>query len=44
VQFAAAVLDRLGLVSPSALDAYEGVFHHGDPSAYPRLIEAIAAV
>ncbi len=42
VQFAAAVLGRLGLLSPPALDAYEGVFHHGDPAAFPALIEATA--
>jgi putative intracellular protease/amidase len=43
VQFAAAVLGRLGLISPPALDAYEGVFHQGDPSAYPRLMQAVAS-
>jgi putative intracellular protease/amidase len=42
VQFAAAVLGRLGLASPPALAAYEGVFHRGDPAAYPVLIQATA--
>jgi putative intracellular protease/amidase len=42
VQFAAAVLGRLGLASPAALEAYEGVFHHADPSAFPALMQATA--
>ena len=40
VQFAAAVLARLGLASASKLEAYEAVFHRGDGSAYPALMAA----
>ena len=42
VQFARATLERLGLASTETLDAYEGVFHRGDPSAYPALMRAAA--
>ena len=38
VQFARATLQRLGLASESRLDAYEGVFHRADPSAFPALM------
>jgi putative intracellular protease/amidase len=38
VQFARAVLQRLGLASEAKLDAYEGVFHRADPAAYPVLV------
>ncbi len=38
VQFARATLQRLGLASDEKLDAYEGVFHRADPSAYPVLV------
>jgi putative intracellular protease/amidase len=38
VQFARAVLQRLGLASDAKLDAYEGVFHRADPAAYPVLV------
>jgi putative intracellular protease/amidase len=38
VQFARATLQRLGLASDTKLDAYEGVFHRGDPAAYPVLV------
>jgi putative intracellular protease/amidase len=43
VQFARAVLERLGLASESTLDAYEDLFHGGDPDAFPRLMAAAAA-
>jgi putative intracellular protease/amidase len=38
VQFARAVLDRLGLASESRLEAYEAVFHRGDAAAFPALM------
>jgi hypothetical protein len=37
VQFARATLDRLGLASPTLLEAYEGVFPRGDPEAFATL-------
>jgi putative intracellular protease/amidase len=40
VQFARATLDCLGLASESTLEAYEGVFHRGDPAAYGVLMQA----
>jgi putative intracellular protease/amidase len=40
VQFACATLERLGLASARTLDAYEGVFHRGDPAAFPALMAA----
>jgi hypothetical protein len=40
VQFARATLGRLGLASPEVPDAYEGVFHHADPAAFPLLMQA----
>jgi putative intracellular protease/amidase len=40
VQFARAVLERLGLASPTTLDAYEAVFHRGDPAGFPVLMQA----
>jgi putative intracellular protease/amidase len=43
VQFARATLERLGLASTETLAAYEGVFHAGDPSAYPALMQAAGA-
>ena len=43
VQFARMTLQRLGLASPEVLDAYETVFHRGDPSGYPVLMQASAA-
>ena len=43
VQFARAVLGRLGLASPETLDAYEDVFYRGDPAAFPALMQAQAA-
>jgi putative intracellular protease/amidase len=43
VQFARATLGRLGLASPAVLDAYEGVFHRGDPAAFATLMEAETA-
>lgn len=42
VHFARATLGRLGLMSEPALDAYEGVFHRGDPAAFPVLMAATA--
>jgi putative intracellular protease/amidase len=40
VQFARAVLDRLGLASDRTLEAYEAVFHRGDPAGFPVLMQA----
>jgi putative intracellular protease/amidase len=40
VQFARAALAALGLASDETLDAYERVFHGGDPSAFPVLMTA----
>lgn len=40
VQFACAVLRRLGLASEDVLQAYEGVFHQADPAAFPALMAA----
>jgi putative intracellular protease/amidase len=40
VQFARAVLERLGLASARTLEAYEGVFHRGDPAAFDALMRA----
>jgi putative intracellular protease/amidase len=42
VQFARAALGRLGLAPERTLDAYEAVFHAGDPSAFPVLMQAAA--
>lgn len=39
VQFASATLRRLGLASDRTLEAYEGVFHRADATAYPALME-----
>lgn len=38
VQFARAVLARLGLADERKLEAYEGVFHRADPAAYATLV------
>jgi putative intracellular protease/amidase len=43
VQFARATLWRLGLASEPTLEAYEGVFHRGDPDAFPVLMQAQSA-
>lgn len=40
VQFACATLRRLGLASDRTLEAYEGVFHRADATAYPALMDA----
>jgi putative intracellular protease/amidase len=40
VQFARATLGRLGLASEQTLEAYETVFHRGDPSGFPILMQA----
>lgn len=40
VQFSRATLSRLGLASERTLEAYEAVFHRGDPSGYPTLMQA----
>ena len=42
VQFARATLARLGLASDRTLEAYEAVFHRGDPAGYPVLMQAAA--
>ena len=38
VQFARATLGLLGLMSEDKLEAYEAIFHRGDPSAYGVLM------
>jgi putative intracellular protease/amidase len=40
VQFACATLRRLGLMSEPTLQAYEGLFHRGDATAFPVLMQA----
>jgi putative intracellular protease/amidase len=40
VQFARATLARLGLASDETLEAYEAVFHRGDPAGFPVLMRA----
>ena len=40
VQFAAATLARLGLFDEHTREAYVGVFHRADPSAFPALMQA----
>jgi putative intracellular protease/amidase len=40
VQFSRATLAMLGLASEETLEAYEAVFHRGDPSGYPVLAQA----
>lgn len=40
VQFATATLSALGLLTEPVREAYEGVFHRADPSAYPALMQA----
>lgn len=40
VQFARAVLGRLGVASDKTLDAYEAVFHGADFTAFPTLMQA----
>jgi putative intracellular protease/amidase len=40
VQFARTTLGHLGLADETTLDAYERVFHDGDASAYPVLMQA----
>jgi putative intracellular protease/amidase len=42
VQFARATLEVLDLMTPQALDAYEGVFHRGDAASFPVLMQAAA--
>jgi putative intracellular protease/amidase len=44
VQFARATLGRLGLASERTLDAYERLFHGGDTSAFPVLMQASTPV
>lgn len=43
VQFATATLEMLGLVDRSTVDAYEGVFHRSDATAFPALMQAAGA-
>src|SRR5512133_2716153 len=40
VQFARATLGRLGVASEQTLEAYEALFHRGDPTAFPILMQA----
>jgi putative intracellular protease/amidase len=42
VQFASATLARLGLIDERTREAYEGVFHRADPSAFAALMQATA--
>lgn len=44
VQFAVATLGLLGLASQHTRDAYEGVFHRADPTAYAELVQPDPAV
>jgi putative intracellular protease/amidase len=39
VQFARATMGRLGLASERTLEAYEALFHRGDQTAFPVLME-----
>jgi putative intracellular protease/amidase len=43
VQFACATLGRLRLASEPTLQAYEDLFHGGDPAAFPVLMQAQGA-
>jgi putative intracellular protease/amidase len=43
VQFARAALAHLGLASAETLEAYERLFHRGDPTAFPVLMRARTA-
>jgi putative intracellular protease/amidase len=43
VQFARAVLERLGLASPQTLDAYEAVFDRADPDGFSALMQNTGA-
>jgi putative intracellular protease/amidase len=43
VQFGCATLGRLGLMSDRTLQAYEGVFHKGDATAFAVLMQAQCA-
>jgi putative intracellular protease/amidase len=43
VQFTRATLGRLGLASERTLEAYEALFHGGDQSAFPVLMQAQGA-
>jgi putative intracellular protease/amidase len=43
VQFARATLGRLGLASETTLEAYEAVFHRGDPTGFSVLTHAHGA-
>jgi putative intracellular protease/amidase len=40
VQFARATLRHIGLASEQTLEAYEAVFHRGDPNAFPILMQS----
>jgi putative intracellular protease/amidase len=40
VQFATATLARLGMIDERTREAYEALFHGGDPHAFPRLMQA----
>jgi putative intracellular protease/amidase len=40
VQFARATLGRLGLMPDRALEAYEGLFHRAEPTAFAVLMQA----
>jgi hypothetical protein len=42
-RFARATLERLGLASERTLEAYEALFHRGEPAAFPVLMQAQAA-
>jgi len=40
VQFARVTLGRLGTASDQTLEAYEALFHRGDPAAFPVLMQS----
>src|SRR5262245_4709761 len=43
VQFARATMERLGLASERKLEAYEALFHRGDQTAFPVLMEGLGS-
>src|SRR5262245_7730341 len=43
VQFARATMGRLGLASERKLEAYEALFHRGDQTAFPVLMEGLGS-
>ncbi len=43
VQFAAAIFETLDVYTPAVLEAWTGLFGTGDPSWFPRLMQAASA-